>query len=149
MLSISARIPVKTLILFLFLTQLNDYCSTRNMRFFASLRLTEISIIVSHFMPLVLIIKIIQCMKPVFLLCFFLIFNCNFLISQIPSISTAPVFSMNGGFYAGSQSVELTGLSPATEIRYTINGKEPDSSSTMYTGPVTITKTTALRAQDI
>jgi hypothetical protein len=41
--------------------------------------------------------------------------------------------------------VELTGAEGA-EIRYTLDGSEPDSDSDLYEGPITLTETTSVRA---
>jgi|WetSurMetagenome_2_1015567.scaffolds.fasta_scaffold03212_7 hypothetical protein len=63
------------------------------------------------------------------------------------SKSADPVFSKKGGFYTGIQSIVLSNSSPSSQIRYTTNGSEPDNSSLLYSGPISITKTTALRAK--
>ncbi len=86
-------------------------------------------------------------MKHFFLSGFICFLYCNILHSQIQGISSTPVFSERGGFYTGPQSVELTSNAPGVEIRYTTDGTEPDSVSALYTSPVSIIKTTALRAR--
>lgn len=58
----------------------------------------------------------------------------------------APAFSQPSGLYAGSVSVEITAPG-ATAIRYTTNGSEPTAASTLYTGPLTFTSNTGLRAR--
>ena len=58
-----------------------------------------------------------------------------------PSLSLAP------GFYSSSQSVSLSTPELNSSIRYTTNGTEPTATSTLYTGPVSITATTVLRAK--
>ncbi len=60
-----------------------------------------------------------------------------------------PLFSEPGGFYG--EAVTLS-LSPApgageAEIRYTLDGKEPDEGSPLYPGPLTLEKTTVVRAR--
>jgi len=57
-----------------------------------------------------------------------------------------PVFSLPAGFYTGSQVVTITCINPNATIRYTIDGSDPTTSSTLYTNPVQITSTTVLRA---
>ncbi len=52
-------------------------------------------------------------------------------------------FDLPAGFYNSSQTVSITGSS---EIRYTIDGSLPTSSSTLYTGPIAIDTTTPVRA---
>lgn len=56
-----------------------------------------------------------------------------------------PAFTLPAGFYAGSKTLSLTAGSGT--IRYTLNGKDPDQSSPLYTTPITINSTTAVRAR--
>jgi hypothetical protein len=60
-----------------------------------------------------------------------------------------PLLSQHGGFHDDSLSLTMTlpFTLPGTIIRYTLNGKEPDASSTVYTGPITLGKTTVVRAR--
>ncbi|GAB1857570.1 hypothetical protein MHTCC0001_24060 [Flavobacteriaceae bacterium MHTCC 0001] len=53
--------------------------------------------------------------------------------------------SLPSGVYSGSQSVELTHTGPGT-IYYTLDGTKPTTSSTPYTGPITINSNTVLKA---
>lgn len=56
-------------------------------------------------------------------------------------------FSVKRGFYDTPQTVEITTLTPGATIRYTTNGSEPSATNgTVYTAPLTISTTTALRA---
>ena len=58
---------------------------------------------------------------------------------------SAPEFSVKGGFYeSGSVTLELTAAEG--DIYYTLDGSEPTAESTKYTGPITITKNTAVSA---
>lgn len=59
----------------------------------------------------------------------------------------APSMSPVPATYVDSQAVTLTSSVPGAEIRYTTNGAEPTLGSTAYTGPVTLTQTTTLRAK--
>lgn len=68
-------------------------------------------------------------------------------ILSYSSISKTPVFSIQGGFYNGNQTIVLTAESQGTEIHFTTNGSTPDSASSVYMGPIVITRTTALRAR--
>ncbi len=56
-------------------------------------------------------------------------------------------FSLPAGFYSGTQSVTLTCAQANTTIRYTTNGSIPTTTSTAYSGPVSVTATTVLRAR--
>lgn len=58
-----------------------------------------------------------------------------------------PVISVPGGMYTGSQTVTLTTGTPGAKIMYTVNGTTPGvTNGTEYSGPVTITETTGLKA---
>jgi len=58
----------------------------------------------------------------------------------------APTMSPGTGTYESSVEVTLSGPAGAT-IRYTTNGSDPTSGSTIYTGPVTLGATTTLKAK--
>lgn len=57
-----------------------------------------------------------------------------------------PVMSLAPGFYSGTQTVTITCSNPTASIRYTTNGNNPTATSTLYSGPITISSTTVLRA---
>lgn len=57
----------------------------------------------------------------------------------------APVFSVEGGSFAGPQTVELS-AAEGCKIYYTLDGSEPTVESTEYTAPLTITGTTTVKA---
>lgn len=57
-----------------------------------------------------------------------------------------PAFSVPGGIYNESQTVEISCSTPGASIYYTTNGDTPTASSTLYTTPVVIDKTTTLKA---
>lgn len=48
--------------------------------------------------------------------------------------------------YNTPQSVTLTDSTPGVTIFYTTNGSTPTTSSTPYTGPITVATTTTLQA---
>lgn len=59
-----------------------------------------------------------------------------------------PVLSQKSGFYEGPLSVTINSSSPGSKVFYTLDGSEPTPEKGMlYTSPVSITKTTTLRAQ--
>ncbi|MHC4690797.1 MAG: CotH kinase family protein, partial [Planctomycetota bacterium] len=66
--------------------------------------------------------------------------------NQIPSTGQV-YFSRPGGTFTGSIQVELTILPPSASIYYTEDGSEPTTGDTPYTGPISITETTWLRAR--
>jgi hypothetical protein len=57
-----------------------------------------------------------------------------------------PEYSVNGGLYNAGQSVELWTDLGGT-IRYTIDGTDPTSGSTLYTVPIQIDTTTIIRSR--
>lgn len=60
------------------------------------------------------------------------------------------IFSIPSQTFAGaSVTLSLSTASPTAQIRYTTNRTEPTASSTLYTGPLTITTTTMVRARAI
>jgi len=58
----------------------------------------------------------------------------------------APSFSPGTGNYNSSQSVTLSDSTPGVSIYYTTNGSTPTTSSTLYTGPITVATTTTIKA---
>lgn len=65
--------------------------------------------------------------------------------TEVPSSSVS--FSVPGGFYDGAQSVTLS--SSAGDIYYTLDGSIPNKNSKKYSSPVSISKTTTVRARCI
>ena len=53
-------------------------------------------------------------------------------------VAEKPAFSRESGAYTGSPTVELSTESENAVIRYTTDGSVPDSSSTLYTRPITV-----------
>jgi len=58
-----------------------------------------------------------------------------------------PILSPGPGFYSAPVTLSMSTNEPNAEIRYTTNGSIPTSSSTLYTGPVTISNTSVIRAR--
>jgi hypothetical protein len=59
----------------------------------------------------------------------------------------APTFSIQGGFYGGPQSVQLTNLSSTGVVRYTLNGEVPKPFSAQYTAPINVNATATVSAR--
>ena len=55
-------------------------------------------------------------------------------------------FSKPAGFYSGTQSVNLSTTNSGATIRYTRDGSKPTSSSTSYSGAITVSETQVIRA---
>jgi Legume lectin domain/Chitobiase/beta-hexosaminidase C-terminal domain len=61
-----------------------------------------------------------------------------------PRLAT-PTFSVNPGAYTSAQTVAISAPAGAN-IYYTINGLQPTSSSTLYTGPITVNASEIIQA---
>lgn len=59
--------------------------------------------------------------------------------------ATRPEFNLAAGAYTGAVTVQLS-AQPGNAIYYTLNGFEPTTASTLYTGPINIATTTVVRA---
>ena len=64
---------------------------------------------------------------------------------SLPSVST-PTFSPAAGTYTSAQSVTISDATSGAAIYYTTNGTTPTTSSTKYTGPITVSSTETLEA---
>lgn len=61
--------------------------------------------------------------------------------------ATFPIFSLLGGFYSGTRTLTLSTSFPGGSIRYTTDGSNVKETSTLYTGPITISSTQTIRAR--
>ncbi|MFN0276178.1 MAG: CotH kinase family protein, partial [Chitinophagales bacterium] len=66
---------------------------------------------------------------------------------QYTSYADRPTFSVSGGFFSGTVSVDITTIEPDAEIRYTTNGNLPTESSPLYTGTLNLNETAVLKAR--
>ena len=64
---------------------------------------------------------------------------------NLPAAAT-PVFSVAAGTYASAQTVSITDATTGATIYYTTNGTTPTTSSTVYSGPITVSATETLKA---
>jgi hypothetical protein len=61
--------------------------------------------------------------------------------------AAAPVFHPYGGRFIGSITVSLKTASSGAEIRYTIDGSDPNPQSQLYTTPIRLDRGTFVRAR--
>jgi hypothetical protein len=59
----------------------------------------------------------------------------------------APTFSPLGGSYSSTQDVVLSCGTEGAVIRFTVDGSEPSSSSTVYSGSISVGSTTTIKAR--
>jgi hypothetical protein len=60
--------------------------------------------------------------------------------------AATPTFSLAGGTYTSAQTVTLTDSTIGAKIYYTTNGATPTASSTVYSGPITVSSTETIEA---
>ncbi len=60
--------------------------------------------------------------------------------------AATPTFSPAGGTYTSAQQVTINDATTGANIYYTTNGGTPSASSTLYTGPVTVSQSETLSA---
>lgn len=61
--------------------------------------------------------------------------------------ATKPTFSVAPGRYPGPITVALASTGTNEQIRYTTNGATPTATSTLYSGPISVTQSTVIRAR--
>jgi hypothetical protein len=64
-------------------------------------------------------------------------------------VASSPAASLESGTYISAKNVALTSSEQASQIHYTLDGTEPNSSSPIYTGALSITANTTLKAKTI
>jgi len=70
-----------------------------------------------------------------------------FTINILPTnMVAAPTFTPAPGTYSSAQTVTLSSTTNGATIKYTTNGNTPDSSSSTYTGPITVSSTITIKA---
>lgn len=76
----------------------------------------------------------------------FLIDNITITQTGSSQIAAQPTFSVPAGVYTSPITVDITSATSNATIYYTTDGTTPTTSSTLYTGPITISQTTTLKA---
>jgi hypothetical protein len=64
----------------------------------------------------------------------------------ITPVVATPAFSPGGGSYTGAQSITISDATSGAAIYYTTNGGTPTTSSTRYTGAITVSASETLQA---
>ncbi len=65
-------------------------------------------------------------------------------VAKIPAVS--PTFTLETGFYSGTQVIGISTISDGAEIRYTLDATKPTENSALYDSPISIDSSTVLRA---
>ncbi|MBP7937408.1 MAG: chitobiase/beta-hexosaminidase C-terminal domain-containing protein, partial [Phycisphaerae bacterium] len=73
--------------------------------------------------------------------------SASFTVTPSPVTVATPTISPNGGSHTDSVSVALACSTAGATIRYTTTGSDPTASSTIYTGPVTLTSSATVKAK--
>jgi probable HAF family extracellular repeat protein len=60
--------------------------------------------------------------------------------------AATPTYSPKPGTYTGAQQVTINDTAPTATIYYTTDGSTPTTSSTVYTGPITVSVTTTIKS---
>jgi hypothetical protein len=64
-----------------------------------------------------------------------------------PGVAAAVQFSVRGGVFTSNLQVTLSCATPGAALRYTLDNRAPSESSTLYTGPLSIAGSAAIRAR--
>jgi len=65
----------------------------------------------------------------------------------VEEYAKVPTFTPEGGIYTTTQSVEIATETEGASIYYTIDGSDPDESSTLYSAPISVSTTTTIKAK--
>ncbi|MBO6584515.1 MAG: lamin tail domain-containing protein [Gracilimonas sp.] len=66
--------------------------------------------------------------------------------SQISEQAEKPAFSLESGFYSGSEVIGISSATENAEIRYEIGGSAPTPNSPLYENPITVDSSSVIRA---
>jgi CotH kinase protein/Lamin Tail Domain/Chitobiase/beta-hexosaminidase C-terminal domain len=69
--------------------------------------------------------------------------------TQFTRFATRPVMNLAAGFYTGTQTVSITSPESNVTIYVTTDGQEPTAASPVYSGPITVSATTVVKARAI
>ena len=66
---------------------------------------------------------------------------------QVEGYTAEPTAVLPAGFYDSTVEVSFTNNAPGTTLRYTTDGTNPTASSPVYTGPISVSQTTVVKAR--
>jgi sugar lactone lactonase YvrE len=66
--------------------------------------------------------------------------------TETAPVAATPTFSVPAGTYASTQTVTISDSTPGATIYFTTDGTTPTTSSTVYTGPITVSASEMLNA---
>jgi CotH kinase protein/Chitobiase/beta-hexosaminidase C-terminal domain/Lamin Tail Domain len=66
--------------------------------------------------------------------------------TQFSGFATRPEMSLEAGFYTTNQTVNITTTEAGANLHYTIDGTQPNLNSPIYAEPLTLDKTTVVKA---
>ena len=73
-------------------------------------------------------------------------FDMNSQIIQLNRTIAAPTFTPDGGGFLTTLNVALASATEGAEVRYTVDGSDPISTSTLYENPIELSATTTIKA---
>lgn len=73
-------------------------------------------------------------------------FDMNSQIIQLNRTIAAPTFTPDGAGFLTTLSVALASATDGAEVRYTVDGSDPVSTSTLYENPIELSATTTIKA---
>jgi hypothetical protein len=72
--------------------------------------------------------------------------NSMTVLSWTANFAQAPLFSVGAGTYSAIQTVALSTITSGAAIYYTTDGSTPTTGSSLYTSPITVSKTQTIQA---
>jgi len=75
-----------------------------------------------------------------------LVVSTAYTVSIVSGAVSTPTFSPAGGSYSSAQKVTISDATAGSKIYYTADGSTPTTSSTAYTGPITVSTSATVKA---